>query len=120
LSLYRRLSFSRSNEETDGLRDELADRFGKVPQEAQDLLEVIKVKILLTRLGIKKLEERGSQLVLAFDESTSVSPKKIVEVIRRGEGRCRMTPDSRLIVEGGSSLRQDPLGTAKKLLQALA
>jgi transcription-repair coupling factor (superfamily II helicase) len=120
LSLYRRLSFSRSNEETDGLRDELVDRFGKIPQEAQDLLEVIKVKILLTRLGIKKLEERGSQLVLTFDESTRVPPKKIVEVIRHGEGRCRMTPDSRLIVEGGSSLRQDPLGTAKKLLQALA
>lgn len=120
LSLYRRLSFSRSNEETDGLRDELMDRFGKIPQEAQDLLEVIKVKILLTRLGIKKLEERGSQLVLTFDESTRVPPKKIVEVIHHGEGRCRMTPDSRLIIEGGSSLRQDPLGTAKKLLQALA
>ena len=120
LSLYRRLSLTRSDEEVDGLREELVDRFGNVPEEVQHLLEVIKVKILLTRLAIKKLEERPSQLVLTFDETTKVSPKKIVELIHHGEGRYQMTPDSRLIVEGGATLRQDPLGTAKKLLQALA
>jgi len=111
---------NRSNEEVDGLQEELVDRFGNVPEEVQHLLEVIKVKILLTRLAIKKLEERPSQLILTFDESTKVSPKKIVELIRHGEGRYQMTPDSRLIVEGGVVLRQDPLGTAKKVLQALA
>ncbi len=85
----------------DGLREELVDRFGKIPLEVEHLLEVIKVKILLTRLAIKKLEERSSQLILTFDETTKVSPKKIVELIHRGEGRYQMTPDSRLIVEGG-------------------
>jgi transcription-repair coupling factor (superfamily II helicase) len=120
LSLYRRLSLTRSDEEVDGLREELVDRFGNVPEEVQHLLEVIKVKILLTRLAIKKLEERPSQLILTFDETTKVSPKKIVELIRHGEGRYQMTPDSRLIVEGGATVRQDPLGAAKKLLQALA
>jgi transcription-repair coupling factor (superfamily II helicase) len=120
LSLYRRLSFSRSEAEVDTFREELVDRFGKIPLEAEHLLEVIKIKILLTRLSIKKLEETSSQLVLTFDQATKVSPKKIVALVHRGEGHCQLTPDSRLIVEGWPSLRQDPFGTAKKVLQALA
>jgi transcription-repair coupling factor (superfamily II helicase) len=120
LSLYRRLSFSRSEAEVDAFREELADRFGKIPLEVEHLLEVIKVKILLTRLSIKKLEETSSQLILTFDQATKVSPKKMVALVHRGEGHYQLTPDSRLIVEGGPSLRQDPFGTAKKVLQALA
>ncbi|HSB07312.1 MAG TPA: transcription-repair coupling factor, partial [Thermodesulfobacteriota bacterium] len=120
LSLYRRLSFSRSNEQVDDLREELIDRFGKIPLEVEHLLDVIKVKILLTRLSIRKLEERPSQMVLTFDETTKVPPGKVVELVQRGEGHYQMTPDSRLIVEGWPSLRQDPFGAAKELLQALA
>jgi transcription-repair coupling factor (superfamily II helicase) len=88
----------------------LIDRFGKIPIEVEHLLDVIKVKILLTRLSIRKLEERPSQMVLTFDEATKVPPRKVVELVQRGEGHYQMTPDSRLIVEGWPSLRQDPFG----------
>ena len=84
------------------------------------LLEVIKVKILLTRLSIKKFEETPSQFVLTFDESTKVSPHRVVHLVRQGEGKYRLTPDSKLVSEGWPDIRQDPFGAAKKLLQALA
>ncbi len=120
LSLYRRLSLSRSDEEVERIRGELIDRFGKNPEEVDHLLEVIKVKILLTRLSIKKLEETSSQFVLTFDESTPVSPQKVVDFVRQGGGKYRFTPDSKLVIEEWPGARQDPFGAAKRLLQALA
>jgi len=120
LSLYRRLSLSRSDEEVERIREELVDRFGKIPSEVDHLIEVIKVKIVLTRLSIRKFEQTPSQMVLTFDETTRVSPKTVVELVNRGEGRYRLTPDSKLVIEGWSGLRKDPFGAAKKLLQALA
>ncbi|MGZ3523346.1 MAG: transcription-repair coupling factor [Thermodesulfobacteriota bacterium] len=120
LSLYRRLSLSRSDQEVEKIREELIDRFGKIPKEVSHLLEVIKVKILLTKLSIKRLEETPSQFVLTFDENTKVSPHRIVDFVHQGEGRYRLTPDSKLVVEGWPDVRQDPFGAAKKLLQALA
>ncbi len=120
LSLYRRLSFSRSDEEVELIREELMDRFGRIPEEAEHLLEVIKVKILLTGLSIQKLEQTPSQLVLTFDKATRVSPEKVVELVHRGEGRYRLTPDSRLVVQGLPDMRKDPFGAAKKLLHTLA
>ena len=120
LSLYRRLSLSRSEEGVETLREELIDRFGKIPKEVAHLLEVIKVKILLTRLSIKKFEETPSQFVLTFDESTRVSPQRVVDFVHQGEGKYRFTPDSKLVIEGWPDVRRDPFGAAKKLLQALA
>jgi len=120
LSLYRRLSLSHSDEEVETIREELIDRFGKIPKEVNDLLEVIKVKILLTRLSIKKFEETPSQFVLTFDQSTKVSPQRVVDFVHQGEGKYRLTPDSKLVIEGWPDVRQDPFGAAKKLLQALA
>jgi transcription-repair coupling factor (superfamily II helicase) len=120
LGLYRRLSFSRSEEEVERIREELIDRFGKIPNEVDHLLEVIKVKILLTKLSIKKFEETPSQFVLTFDETTRVSPQKVVDFVNRREGKYRFTPDSKLVIEGWPGLGKDPFGSAKKLLQALA
>jgi transcription-repair coupling factor (superfamily II helicase) len=79
LSLYRRLSFSHSDDEVERIREEMVDRFGRIPMEVDHLLEVIKVKILLTRLSIRKFEETPSQLVLTFDKATRVSPQRVVE-----------------------------------------
>ena len=120
LSLYRRLSLSRSDEEVEMIREELIDRFGKIPREVGHLLEVIKVKILLTRMAIKKFEETPSQFVLTFDESTRVPPQRVVDFVHQGKGKYRFTPDSKLVIEGWPNARQDPFGAAKKLLQALA
>jgi transcription-repair coupling factor (superfamily II helicase) len=120
LSLYRRLSFSRSDEDVEKIRQELTDRFGKIPEEAENLIEVIHVKILLTRLSIRKFEETPSSLVITFDETTKVSPEKVLDLVRRGKGRYRLTPDSRLVVDGWRDTKKDPFGAAKDLLQALA
>ena len=120
LILYRRLSLSRSDEDVEMIREELIDRFGKIPKEVDYLLEVIKVKILLTRLSIKKLEEIPSQFVLTFDETTRVSPQRIIDFVHRREGHSRLTPDSKLIIEGWPDMSRDPFKAAKNLLQALA
>jgi transcription-repair coupling factor (superfamily II helicase) len=120
LSLYRRLSLSRSDEEVEMIREELIDRFGKIPREVEHLLEVIKVKILLTKMAIKKFEETPSQFVLTFDESTRVPPQRVVDFVRQGEGKYRFTPDSKLVIQGWPDVRRDPFEAAKKLLHALA
>ena len=120
LRLYRRLSLSRSDEEVEMIREEMVDRFGKIPEEVGYLLEVIKVKILLTRLSIKKFEETPSQLILTFDESTRISPQRIIDFVHQGKGKYRFTPDSKLVIEGWSHFKQDRIGATRKILQALS
>jgi transcription-repair coupling factor (superfamily II helicase) len=111
--LYRRISAAgtRDPELLADLRDEIIDRFGPLPPEAETLFTMIGLKYPLAGLGISKLEQGPANLVFSFVETTPVEPQtllRLVETSRPGKkkraGRSapdpvRLTPDNRLIVE---------------------
>ena len=60
LALYRRLSGRLTPEMVRELEEEFLDRFGPLPQEGRNLLEVVRPKHRLRQLGIKRLEVQDS------------------------------------------------------------
>lgn len=62
LDLYRRLADSKSDEEIDGIGQELLDRFGPLPEEAQALLLVAQLRARAKRLGIKEIVSAGKNI----------------------------------------------------------
>lgn len=121
LNIYRRLSICKSDDEVERIREELIDRFGPIPEEVNNLLEVIKIKIILTQLAIKRVEANASQWVLSFHESTPVLPSRVLYLAKESrEFRFRFTPDSKLIVEDFSKMGKDPIRFTKNILKALA
>ncbi|MGB9587453.1 MAG: TRCF domain-containing protein, partial [Armatimonadota bacterium] len=64
--IYRRLSRATSYAEIDDLSEEMADRFGKLPQPTANLLLIIKIKINLEALHIPRLEMKGNKVRLTL------------------------------------------------------
>jgi transcription-repair coupling factor (superfamily II helicase) len=110
--LYRRISTA-GNREPDqlaDLRDELIDRFGSLPPEAETLFTMIGLKYPLRNLGISKLEQGPANLVFSFVETSPVDPVLLLDLIARHTPKkkkgntgsaanpIRLTPDQRLIV----------------------
>lgn len=74
LSLYRRISLISSIDEIETFKDELIDRFGTLPSEAEKSLEVSKLKTSIGDLGIReiKLNELGGTLKVNQSPESSV------------------------------------------------
>jgi transcription-repair coupling factor (superfamily II helicase) len=66
LDLYRRLARSQSPGEISGLREELADRFGRLPPEAEALVALTQLRVIGARLGLETVVVRGDEARLAF------------------------------------------------------
>ncbi|HXV36087.1 MAG TPA: transcription-repair coupling factor, partial [Myxococcota bacterium] len=64
LVLYKRLASCRDDAEIDRIRDELLDRYGALPDEAQNLFEVIRLKAHARRLGIAAVDLAKGEIVL--------------------------------------------------------
>ena len=64
LDIYRRLVASGSADGVTAMGDELADRFGRLPWQAQNLLYVTKLKIAATRSGIQAMTREDDTVVL--------------------------------------------------------
>jgi transcription-repair coupling factor (superfamily II helicase) len=96
LVLYKRLSSARDENEVALIRDELLDRFGRLPDEAAHLLEVIRLKIAARRLGIVRIEIVRGEIVLQVADRSRIDPDRLVQILSRARGGIRVTPDQRL------------------------
>jgi len=68
LLLYKRISTARSPEELRGLAEEMRDRFGPLPESAENLLSVMELKLAMKRHRIKRLEIGRGEGVIIFDD----------------------------------------------------
>jgi transcription-repair coupling factor (superfamily II helicase) len=73
LDFYRRLARAVELDEIATLREELRDRFGRLPPEADRLLIVSELRALGTRLGLQTIFVRGDDARLKF--RTDAAPK---------------------------------------------
>jgi len=54
MQLYRRLYSVDTNEQIEEIAEELRDRFGKMPPEAENLCGVVRVRLALSKIGFAK------------------------------------------------------------------
>ena len=71
LDLYRRLARATSSGEIDGLRDEMRERFGPLPAEAETLLDMARLRVLGAALGLQHVLVRGDEARLTFRAGTT-------------------------------------------------
>jgi transcription-repair coupling factor (superfamily II helicase) len=96
LVLYKRLASCRDDAEVDRIRDELLDRFGVMSEDAENLIEVIRIKILARRLGVAAIDHVKGEIVLTAAESTQVDPKRLLRLLNQTKGRLRVTPGQKI------------------------
>ncbi len=66
--MYRRLSrITRINDITD-FKKELIDRYGKLPQEAENMLLKIMLRVYCIKVGVKKLDLNPNALTITFSD----------------------------------------------------
>jgi len=98
LALYRRLSDRLSPDMVQELEEELLDRFGPLPPEGRNLLEVVRVKHHLRRLGIKRLDLKDGFAVLQFSRPERLSLEYLLNLVKKRPESFRLIPDHSLRV----------------------
>jgi transcription-repair coupling factor (superfamily II helicase) len=122
LGLYRRISNLINDAETDAMAAELVDRFGKLPDEAANLLEVMRIKRLCRAAGVEKLEAGPKGMVLQFRGNVFANPAGLVAWLGTQKGAVKLRPDHKLAKIGDMALAvrvkaaRDMLGALAKLV----
>lgn len=86
LSMYRRAARARSEEEIQELASEMRDRFGNMPVEVKNLLEIVRLKTMAKKLMIKNILERNGRIRFSFSEETPVKVEDVSGLYKRFRG----------------------------------
>lgn len=98
MSIYRKLSDLYSDEDIESYAVELTDRFGKIPQEVENLIEVVKVKQICKRLNIEKIETGDKGAVISFYKNEFPRPDDIIKLIAANPTRYKVKDGNKLVI----------------------
>jgi transcription-repair coupling factor (superfamily II helicase) len=66
LALYQKLSTLKTQDELNDFENQLIDRFGPLPKEAQELIESVRLKWIATQLGMERLLIKKNTCICYF------------------------------------------------------
>ncbi len=102
LSLYKRLSSVETHEKLIEIREELVDRFGELPEQAQSLFETHRLRLNMSRLGIKKIDANPVQITIQFIPNPPIDPIKIIQLVQtnkriqlNGQDKLKILPSDK-------------------------
>jgi transcription-repair coupling factor (superfamily II helicase) len=129
LNLYARLSRAGATDEIEALADEIADRFGPIPEAMAGLFDVTRLRILCRRAGVARVDAGPAAIALSFrpeagagpelagigpDSATAAAPRPCPRRGRSppGGGSAARTPPGATPCSGSSRGGESPGGPA--------
>jgi transcription-repair coupling factor (superfamily II helicase) len=120
LGLYRRIAALADNAEIDAFAVELVDRFGALPPEVENLLEIVAIKLLCRRSNVEKVDAGPKGAILAFRNNDFAHPDRLVRWMSEQVGSVKLRPDHRLVYRRGWDDPPARVKGIKSLMQELA
>ncbi len=93
LALYKRMAHCEAADALDDLREELVDRFGKLPDAARALVETHRLRIVSKPLGIARIDAAPETIVIQFVPDPPIDPGAIIRFIQSRRDARLAGPD---------------------------
>ncbi len=97
MSLYRRLSELHDKEAIESFAAELIDRFGPIPEEVENLLQIVEIKQLCRRAGVDRVEAGPKGAVMGFYKDTPPNVPALMGWMQEKGGALKLRPDQKLV-----------------------
>ncbi|MEE4262864.1 MAG: transcription-repair coupling factor [Desulfobacteraceae bacterium] len=120
MSAYRRLAKMTELQQLADFKSESLDRFGPLPEEAENLLLKIMLKVLAKAAGVSRLDLVGRNLSLNFSEFHQRNPAALVDMILAAPKNFNLSPEHVLKTQLASSRLNSQLAQIKNLLKEIA
>jgi transcription-repair coupling factor (superfamily II helicase) len=77
---YRKLSDAQNIKEIENIKNELLDRFGKIPNETQMLFEITNLRLTAEKRDIERIAEDSDYIYLYFSQKADFSKVDIIKL----------------------------------------
>jgi len=118
LSLYKRLASATRAEQIEAMLDEITDRFGKLPPQAQALFDVHRLRVLAKSYGVAKIDAGDALTTITFAANAPVDPARIIELVQKNRF-VRLAGNDKLRIEVGAKTVRDRVQLVRDILRSL-
>ncbi|MGA9214158.1 MAG: transcription-repair coupling factor, partial [Methylocella sp.] len=120
LSLYRRLATLTSDADIESFAAEMIDRFGPLPGEAEELMQLVAIKVLCRQAHVEKVEAGPKGVIVAFRDNSFANPQGLVRYVAEQGPQAKVRPDMKIVFVRAFETKAARLEGTRQILRALA
>ncbi len=87
LRTYKRVSSARDDEALANIREEIRDRYGRLPESVEQLFGYARLRLLAESVGILSIDKTSDGVAVKFSEKARVSAEKLMGFVGARAGR---------------------------------
>ena len=118
LSFYKKLATAKNADQIDALLEEIIDRFGKLPPQAQSLIDVHRLRVIAKPYGVVKVDAAPGVITITFKKNPPVEPMRIIELIQKNR-YIKLVGNEKLRIELSLPEAKDRAQTVRDVLKRL-
>lgn len=100
LVLYKQLASVKDLARLQEVRSEWIDRFGSLPQETENLIQIMGIKSMARKLGILSIISQGKNTVFHISHHTPLPTDYLLSLVQLSKKDYKLLPDGKLILMG--------------------
>ena len=97
MSFYKKIALIKNNDDQEALCNEMNDRFGKIPQEVNNLIEIAKIKHQCYPINITSITTGQNTILIAFKDNKFRNPDKLLKLVFSSNNKIKINPDQKLV-----------------------
>jgi transcription-repair coupling factor (superfamily II helicase) len=118
LSFYKKLATAKTPEQIDTLLEEIVDRFGKLPPQAQTLIDVHRLRVLARPYGVVKVDAAPGVIHITFKPNPPIDPMRIIELVQKNR-HIKLAGNEKLRIERELKHPKDRAQMVRDVLRSL-
>jgi transcription-repair coupling factor (superfamily II helicase) len=118
LSFYKKLATAKTTDQIDNLLEEIVDRFGKLPPQAQTLIDVHRLRVLAKPYGVVKVDAAPGVTTITFRPNPPIDSMRIIELIQKNR-HIKLAGNEKLRIERELKDPKDRAQLVRDILRSL-
>ena len=121
MDIYKRIAGIETNEEYEDMQDELIDRFGDIPSQVENLLQVVLLKAAAHKVYITEISGTKDKMKIMMWNQAKIDVERIPILVREYKGRLKfVTGDTPYFVYSPKPDDDNVIGRAGKLVESMS
>ena len=118
LSFYKKLATAKKAAQIDDLLEEIVDRFGKLPPQAQTLIDVHRLRVIARPYGVVKVDAAPGVINITFKKDPPIDAMAIMHLIQKNR-HIKLAGNDKLRVERELPEPKDRAQMVRDVLKSL-
>ncbi len=118
LSFYKKLATAKNQDQVDALLEELVDRFGKLPTQAQTLIDTHRLRVLAKPYGVAKVDAAPGVILISFKQHAPVDGMRIIQLVQKNK-HIKLAGNDKLRIERALPDVKDRAQMVRDILRSL-